>query len=224
MRILFGSIITNGRGKIGGQFVKRIVGGHSLSNLPSHKSKKYLQLNSTLQPLAFIFARWNKLAESERLAWLSFSSTIPVLDAFGTSKFLTPRQFFTKVNAQNWFNNPAIILASEFTTVIGVCNVSLVSANFEDETVIFNFDLISDVAKFYVRIYKVSSSAVTPRFRNCKVLDVVNISDDADVNYFDLLLNNFFGVNTGQSFVFSFQPINEVGWNSTPQSFTVTLT
>lgn len=221
MKILFGSIITSGRGKIGGQFVKRIRGGHSLSNLPSFKSKKYLLLNTRLSVTTFIFQKWQELDSNIRNDWFNIATTIQVPDKFGNLKYLTARQFFTKVSLQGWFNNQAIVSPDDFTTITGSYDAVFLDFSLDDENLRFNFTLHSDVASGYFRADKVASGVRTPRYLNSRILTVFNLSDSVTINFLDTFKSKYPSPKVGQYYNLSFVPFNEKGWLGTPVSFIV---
>lgn len=224
MKVLFGSIITSGRGKIGGQFVKRIRGGHSINNLPSSKSKFALLNNRKLTTLASIFAYWSLLTVNDRTAWNNNALTYSVIDKFGNPKFLTGRQLFIKCQAQQYFNSGGIISPIGFTTVVSALTASLGFVEYDADSLFFEFDDIFSPASYYLRIDRVANNSISPRFINSRILRKTTVTVGESVNIFDDILDKYGYVGRQSIFNVSFVFFNPYGILSAPQTFIVSFT
>lgn len=223
MKILFGAIITSGRGKIGGQFVKRLPNGHSFNNLMNSKNKSYLQNFKQLPVITMIFQRWSILSLELRTSWSELAAIYPVIDAFGNSKYLNGRQFFTKCNLQGWYRLLDYVDVTTFSTSVGAANFYFYDSNLAINEININAVLIGDVASFYLRVDRVSNLSITPTFKNSKVLSNINLSDTAILNIYDNIFDKYGSISIGECFNVSFQPVNDSGWLGVPQSLVIQI-
>jgi len=100
MKVLFGAIITDGAGKIGGHQLRRNGSTRVLQNKTYPKKSKNLLKNSKLPLLGLVFSRWSQITEADRILWNAAALLYLFPDKFGNLKNLTGRQFFTKLNVQ----------------------------------------------------------------------------------------------------------------------------
>jgi len=100
MKVLFGAIITDGAGKIGGHQLRRNGSTRVLQNKTYPKKSKNLLKNSKLPLLGLVFAKWSQITEGDRILWNAAALLYLFPDKFGNLKNLTGRQFFTKLNVQ----------------------------------------------------------------------------------------------------------------------------
>ena len=219
MKILFGSIITSGRGKIGGQFVKRIRGGHSINNLPSSKSKFALLNNRQLTTLANIFTFWSSLTNIERTAWNNNALTYSVIDKFGNPKFLTGRQLFIKCQSQNFYNSGSLISGIGFTSLVNALTASLDFYGYDADTIHYEFNGVLSPASYYLRIDRVPNKSISPRFINSKILRKTTVHSGDIINIYNDILDKYGYVGQSSVFNVSFTFYNEYGILSAPQTF-----
>lgn len=216
MKVLFGSIITNAIGKIGGQYLKRIPNGNAMNNLMKSKSKKYLQNFENVQFLSFIFREWRNLSDTDRENWTILATTLQFPDKFGNLKYLTARQLFSKCNSQAWRMQGVIV---EYSAVFAL-QPSAVFNTYEINLAINQFDILmtsfSELGFWYIRIDKLRSHSVTPKFKNSKVIQVQLIANTDTFSVWDAFHSKFPNAIPNQSYQISFTSVNDGGILATP--------
>jgi hypothetical protein len=219
MKIIFGSIVTSGYGKIGGQFVKRIKGGHSLNNMMKTKSRSTLLNNKALGKLANIFTEWGKISETDRMGWIDIASYTPVTNPDGTTKNLSGREFFIKIQSQALPFNLPLVSPSNFLSEIGDCTAVVGPIDFSRREWGVTFSHTGKDTVFIVRIDSLRNGIVTEKFKKSMVLDFYEIDRDININIYDLLRTRYPIFNTGDYFQVSLTPANIHGWLGVPQVY-----
>lgn len=98
--IKLGAFVTAMSGSIGGTTFKRNGSNVVVLNKVGGASKSKTYLNPRLNQLGNIIRRWGTLSESDRSSWNDEATKILFPDKFGSTKYLSGRQLFTKLNGQ----------------------------------------------------------------------------------------------------------------------------
>lgn len=96
MRIKFGSIVVDGRNKLGGHVYSKNRGGNYVRTniVPTNpRSEGQMQARGRF---AVASAGWKGLNDVQRLAWQQFSEATPYQDLFGDSKILSPNAAYVR--------------------------------------------------------------------------------------------------------------------------------
>lgn len=102
MKTLFGAIIVDGRGKLGGHVSQKNTYGTFLRTKTTSVNKRTSSQQAVRAIMADIVNIWGELTEAERTDWNQFASENPVTDIFGRPQGLTGINFFTKINLNLW--------------------------------------------------------------------------------------------------------------------------
>lgn len=98
MKIRFGSIVTDGRGKAGGQSIRKFGSMHVLSNI-TIPVRRLASLANTQRLLnAWLFSRWSQLPQADQLAWNVVGSNLTAYNIFGDVRTVSGREAFNKCN------------------------------------------------------------------------------------------------------------------------------
>jgi hypothetical protein len=98
VQVKYGAIITDMKGKIGGQTFKGNFTAASCQNI-NKKLNRVTDFNQTPRNnLAFIAASWRELTEAQRGNWNTLALTWPFVNCFGVEYFATGYQVFLSVN------------------------------------------------------------------------------------------------------------------------------
>jgi hypothetical protein len=217
MRIKFGAIITDGRGKIGGMFVKRMPNGHSLNVLPRTKSKEVLSTHPQLNLLGYIFRSWSTLSEGDRNLYIDIAASTPVTDAFGNLKYLNGRQMFTALNGRVFQQLNTFIDVANYTNVIAVGVWSLGTVDIANAYLDMIFTHTAGTSNAYFRFSRLSNASISGRFINSKV-DYIQAIDSTDTfDMFVPFINTFPQAMAGQTYQVSIVSMNDYGVVGSPQ-------
>ena len=217
MKVIFGAIITNGIGSIGGQFIKRVKNGHSFNNKPARSSLAKLNVNNRLAQLAYIFKLWSGFSQEVRDAWSDNALTIQFPDKFGMNKYLTGRQFFIKMQAQNIFYSLDVLDPLDWTADLpagmGVYN----SSSLFNEQLMIGIEDWAGIGVIYVRIDKRSSGAIENSFINSAIVEQFLPDMPTEFNMWGALISKYPLVQAGDWYQMSFVFANFQGMVANPQ-------
>lgn len=98
MKIRFGMIVTDGRGKAGGQYVRKFGNGHVLQNItvPTKRQGNFSNTQRLLN--AWVFSLWAGLADSSKTAWNTVASNLTAYNVFGDARAVSGREAFNRLN------------------------------------------------------------------------------------------------------------------------------
>jgi hypothetical protein len=129
-RILFGNMVADARGKLGGIVYSRNTGGaYARQKVSPVQPRTEAQLNQRSR-LSETSKLWDTLTQSQREAWKSFSLGFKKRDVFGLAKQRTGQQMFMFCNLaliSSGFSailNPPTDLAVNAITSVGVVNTT----------------------------------------------------------------------------------------------------
>jgi hypothetical protein len=223
MKIIFGSIVTNGAGSIGGQFIKRIRGGHSLNNKPSRASLNILLKNSALPFLSVIFKMWATFTLAERIIWNDLAALYQYPDQFGNPKHLTGRQFFTKHQAVISSISNDLVDPLTYSTALYFEKFTFDFWNQISGELWFNHGEYLASQRVIIRIDKLKNSSIEPHFVNSKNLGFVTLVGAGTVDLGDYFNQKFPYASTGQTYQLSTVSVNDWGVLSVPDVTVFTL-
>lgn len=135
MLIKFGSIVTDGRGKLGGQVYSKNRGGNYVRNntVPTNPRTQFQQ--SGRAALGQFSAAWSGLTEQQRAAWDAATERYQRTNVFGDKRKLTGKNLFTSLNKElalvggiTWVNPPE---PHEIATPISIMASWPLSGDFE---------------------------------------------------------------------------------------------
>lgn len=111
MKIRFGSIVTDGSGKLGGHVYSKNRGGNYVrtNRVPSNPRTAAQVLARSRFGQAS--AGWRSLTENQRAAWAEFADSNPYSDSFGQQKHLSASSAYTRSS-----NNLLIVGKSPIAT------------------------------------------------------------------------------------------------------------
>ena len=99
MKIKFGAIVTDGRGKIGGHVASKNRGGAYLRTKVTPSNPNTVAQSTARTLLASIAQGWSGLTEEQRLAWNNAVSDWSKTDIFGDIKNPSGLNLYVKLNA-----------------------------------------------------------------------------------------------------------------------------
>lgn len=129
-KILFGNVVADARGKLGGVVMSRnTYGGYVRQKVSPVQPRSQGQLNQR-NFFATVVRSWNDLTQSQRDAWNSFAPLFPFRDVFGLSKARTGQNMFVSLNlalmsnALDVLTDPPVNLDVLGVTSVGLANTT----------------------------------------------------------------------------------------------------
>ena len=98
MKIKFGSIVTDGRGKLGGQVYARNRSGAYVRNKVTPNNPQTLYQSLQRAVLATFSEAWRGLTQQQREAWNAAGESFPTTNQFGDQVIPTGKNLFTRLN------------------------------------------------------------------------------------------------------------------------------
>lgn len=114
MKIKFGSIVTDGRGKLGGQVYARNRSGAYVRNKVTPNNPQTLYQSLQRAVLATFSEAWRGLTQQQREAWNAAGESFPTTNQFGDQVIPTGKNLFTRLNnnltdiSQSTLTNPPL--------------------------------------------------------------------------------------------------------------------
>lgn len=110
-RIKFGMMMTDARGKLGGQVFSKTRSGAVVRTKVTPTNPQTAAQSQVRSILGQLSARWKSLAERQRQAWNDAVASYPRTNAFGDTYLSSGKNLFTGVN-QNILNIGGVITVS----------------------------------------------------------------------------------------------------------------
>lgn len=99
MKIKFGSLVTDGRGKIGGHVASKNRGGAYLRTKVTPSNPQTVAQSLVRGILTFFAQAWRSLTEAQRTAWNEAVDSFTSTDIFGDIKKPSGENLYVKLNA-----------------------------------------------------------------------------------------------------------------------------
>ncbi len=97
-QVKYGSIITDIKGKIGGQTFKGNFTAPDIHNITKPRKQVTLYNQAARSRMAYISSGWKELTESQRYNWNLLAATWPFVNCFGATYYATGFQCFSQAN------------------------------------------------------------------------------------------------------------------------------
>jgi hypothetical protein len=93
MKILFGSIVTAGAGRLNGHQVRNFRGMALITKLALPTQTFNLRQNAQKAVASYAFKLWSSLTEAQQIGWESNAEKIEFIDRWGRAKYLNGKDF-----------------------------------------------------------------------------------------------------------------------------------
>jgi len=194
MLVKFGSIITDGRGSIGGHTLSRNTYGPIMRTKVTPVNRATTAQQNVRSSLTAIAQMWRGLTDAQRAAWASLAQEVSRTNVFGDSVKLTAFNLFTRLNRNIAAVNgtlitaaPAIPTMSALTaiSVTAAAGTPAVSVVFAPTPVPTGFDLLLRATP----LVSAGISFVKSEFRQLAVVAAAGASPSNQLSNY----NNLFG-------------------------------
>ena len=224
MKIKFGAILTDGRGKIGGHVASKNRGGAYMRTKVTPSNPNTISQATARGILSSLSQAWRGLADEQRLSWNNAVSDWSKTDIFGDIKNPTGLNLYVKLNAnlsnvglallntpQGKIDMPVSFIESvSYNSGTDVMVVTFSNGNFDGESVIIRATPPVSAGKSFVKnLYRIIGSDIV-------ALGVATLTG----NYSD----KFGTVSVGSVFYVSAQVVLASGQKSVESIFKVIVT
>lgn len=222
MKILFGSIITDARGRLNGHVFKKTQFGHSVSRLGLPRNRYKWQQNKQVSQMARVLALWSQTHPSEKQQWRTFAQLNPLPNAFGVLRNIGGRAMQAKLAWQ--FSFPEVVSPEEdiLHNIVPAGEIAVLGVS--ASTGVISFEYFDNVGTIILNVYvqRTNSGVLSPPPNAWKRIPNLQIASsgvhDLDFDVRDVLGSD---LNNGKLWV-KFRLCNECGWGN--QIFSNVLT
>jgi len=215
MLIKFGSIVTDGRGKLGGQvYSKNRAGSYVRNNaIPSNPRTTFQMKSRNL--LAQLSQAWSGLTEQERNAWNGAVEKFPRKNVFGDTRNLTGKNLFTSLNKNLLqVGKSQLEVPPAPADSIGISDYSAISNIAEDELEI-NVTTENSNGDLVIRATPPVSPGKTYVKNLLRVIDYGSATGNAQtVNVLNTYTDRFGSLSENQVIYFGIYSVNSAGVKS----------
>lgn len=222
MKILFGSIVTDARGRLNGHVFKKTQFGHSISKLALPRNRNRWQQNKQVGQMARVLALWSVTHESERQQWRIFAKQNPLPNAFGNLRNIGGRAMQAKLAWQ--FSFPEAVSPEEDTlhNVVPPANIAVLGVNATTGKISFEYYPNVGVVILNLYVQRTNSAVVSPPSNGWQRIPNIQIATEGvHTSPFDIRTVLGSDLNDGKLWL-KFRLCNECGWGN--QIFTTVLT
>lgn len=222
MKILFGSIVTDARGRLNGHVFKKTQFGNSISRLGLPRNRYKWQQNKQVSQMARVLALWSQTHASERQQWRAFAQLNPLPNAFGVLRNIGGRAMQAKLAWQ--FSFPEALSPEEDTLHNVVPPAEIAVLGVSASTGQISFDYLTNVGVVILNIYvqRTNNSVLSPPQNAWQRIPNLQIaSAGVHTSAFDIRTVLGSDLNNGKLWV-KFRLCNECGWGN--QIFSNVLT
>ena len=222
MKILFGSIVTDARGRLNGHVFKKTQFGHSISRLGLPRNRNKWQQNKQVSQMARILALWSTTHESAKQDWRTFAQQNPLPNAFGVLRNIGGRAMQSKLAWQ--FAFPAVVSPAEdiLHNVVPPAEIAVLGVS--ASTGLISFEYFENVGTVILNIYvqRTNNAVLSPPPNAWQRIPNLQIaSAGVHTSAFDIRTILGPDLANGKLWV-KFRLCNDCGWGN--QVFTNVLT
>jgi hypothetical protein len=221
--IKLGAIITDIAGSVGGSTFRRTPRGIILYNKQGRQIKSAFSKRAVKNHLGAILSGWSLLDGPTRSDWEDLAPLYPQKNKFGDDIVLSGRQFYTKLNTQLIPVRASVDLA-DFDDVVYLGVVESVDTNILEEE--FFVRCTENLEKFYVlvSVYPLRFGANSRPSKSAFRTYADKPGSTSEVNIFSEFVEQFKNYKVGQTYGVNIKIMNTSGFQTSTQSFSVTLT
>jgi len=213
-KALMGAIVVKLAGKLNGHCFRVFGNTQVLQAKPLPSRKLNITVNGAMPVIRDLFAKWITLDSATRNLWKTIALTYPFSDRWGNPKYLSGRQFFTKVNINAILAgfsevNPATFNAYipglEFDEVI----IELTSARLELKNEHF-----APGTMLQICIKKLNNEAINPDPSRIKTICYMRVVDYTPENLYVAVTSAGFYFSAGEWYAVSVSAVSPFGMKS----------
>ena len=217
MKLKFGAIVTDGRGKIGGHVASKNRAGAYLRTKVTPSNPNTVAQVQARGILSSLSQQWPTLSESQRLGWNEAVKEWGTTDIFGDIKRPSGINLFVKLNANLVSVGLPLVLDVPAKSEVPAVVVTSASYTVATGALFINFD--SGLAHGKIALIRATprlSAGVSFVKSQFRVIGQENVQND-NVGLMGAYGNKFGAVSTGDNIFVSVQLVLENGQKTTEQ-------
>lgn len=188
MKILFGSIVTDARGRLNGHVFKKTAFGNSISALALPRNRFAWQLNPQLTRNTWYFTQWNLLTVNEKNFANQFAAQNPLPNKFGVLRNIGGRAMFVKLSQLKEFPQLGISTPTGWENVSPSADWSILGINGSTGILSLEVDNVNEFIGFAVYVQQVSRTRLVPPSNRWRRFENMEAEGNGIINS----LNNIF--------------------------------
>lgn len=150
MKILFGSIVVDARGRLNGHVFKKTATGHAITKLALPRNREKWQQNKSLGQMAKVLAHWKTLNARDREMVNAFAEANPLPNKFGVPVNIGGRAMYQRITFGYNFPVEVYPLINRLSalippTEIAVLGVSPTTGNISFDVLDFNTNITLNI-------------------------------------------------------------------------------
>lgn len=160
MKILFGSIVVDARGRLNGHVFKKTATGHAITKLALPRNRENWMHNKQVGCMSSVLAHYKTLPARERDTWKIFAKQNPLPNKFGQPVNIGARAMFQRVTFG--FSFPVTIFPPSDRLSSLIPSTKINALGISDSTGRISFDVTSFTTDFILNIWvQQTADAVT---------------------------------------------------------------
>lgn len=214
MKVLFGSIIVDARGRLNGHVLKKTAFGNSMTALAMPRSTQIWKMNTALQRNVAIMRSWNFLTPLARSQWEEFAKLNPLPNKFGVLRNISGRAMMVRCTQKYKFPEIAQVPVDIASNQNPPSEIVPLGVDGVTGLISWETSLLEDTFQIVVYVQQVSNTNSVPLSNKWRRIN-------------NLVINSL-GIREGAGDVFSvcgtprlhhryfvkFQVINSTGWGT----------
>lgn len=159
MKILFGSIVVDARGRLNGHVFKKTATGHAITKLALPRNREKWMQNRRLGDMAKVLAHYKTLNTSDRRQWIDFADKNPLPNKFGVPVNIGARAMYQKVAFGYSFPVTTFPLGNRLSSLIPATQINALGIDASNGRI--SFDVTEFTADFILNIWVQQTSTAT---------------------------------------------------------------
>ena len=208
MKVKFGALMVDGRGKAGGSVFSKNRGGSYMKNKTTPTNPRTTAQTMQRQLLGQLAGQWRKFTQDVRNAWKAATADYPKKNIFGDTITLAGNALYNSLNANlAKVNEPPLTLpvSPQGVQDITMLNVTTLSTS---QIIIALSDTLGSDNKAVIRATAPFSPGISNFNNKLRDIAVLDSTDGLVANVTNEYISVFGAPIIGQKVAFSFQVVN----------------
>jgi hypothetical protein len=213
-KALMGAIVVKLAGKLNGHCFRVLGNTQVLQAKPLPSRKLNITVNGAMPIIRDLFAKWITLDSATRNLWKSIALTYPFSDRWGNPKYLTGRQFFTKVNINAVLAQFSEVDPTTFNAYIPGLEFDSVSIETTSHRLELKNEHLAPGTTLQICIKKLNNEAINPDPSKIKTICYIKAADYTPADLYHSVVTSGFTFVTGQWYAVSVSAVSPFGMKS----------
>lgn len=213
-KALMGAIVVKLAGKLNGHCFRVFGNTQVLQAKPLPSRKLNITVNGAMPVIRDLFAKWITIDSATRNLWKSIARTYPFSDRWGNPKYLSGRQFFTKVNINAVLAGFSEVNPATFNAYIPGLEFDEVIINLTDATLELKNEHFAPGTMLQICIKKLNNEAINPDPSRIKTICYMRVVDYTPNALFVAVNNAGFHFTADEWYAVSVSAVSPFGMKS----------